>query len=75
VPVGVHFWLALIGLGIYATALMVGGTLRGMAWMQGSPFIDSVSLMAPYWTARALGGGLMFGSHLVFAYNVWRMRP
>jgi cytochrome c oxidase cbb3-type subunit 1 len=75
VPVGVHFWLALIGLTIYATSMMVGGTLRGLSWMQSAPFIDSVSLMAPYWTARALGGGLMFASHLVFAYNVWRMRP
>jgi cytochrome c oxidase cbb3-type subunit 1 len=55
--------------------MMVGGTLRGLSWMQSAPFIDSVSLMAPYWTARALGGGLMFASHLVFAYNVWRMRP
>jgi cytochrome c oxidase cbb3-type subunit 1 len=75
VPVGVHFWLALIGLTMYASALMVGGTLRGLSWLHSAPFIDSVSLMAPYWTARALGGGLMFGSHVVFAYNVWRMRP
>jgi cytochrome c oxidase cbb3-type subunit 1 len=75
VPVGVHFWFALIGLTIYASALMIGGTLRGLSWVHGAPFIDSVTLMAPYWTGRALGGSLMLLSHLVFAYNVWRMRP
>lgn len=75
VPVGIHFWMALVGVTIYAVAMMVGGTLRGLSWLHGAPFIDSVALMAPYWTARAMGGGLMFLSHLVFGYNVWRMRP
>jgi cytochrome c oxidase cbb3-type subunit 1 len=73
--VGVHFWFALIGLTIYATSLMVGGTLRGISWIHGAPFIDSVVLMVPYWTGRMIGGTLMFLSHLIFAYNVWRMRP
>ena len=31
--------------------------------------------MMPYWLWRAIGGTLMFLSHLVFAYNVWLMRP
>jgi cytochrome c oxidase cbb3-type subunit I len=73
--VGAHFWFALIGLAIYAISLMVGGTMRGLSWMHGAPFIDSVVLMAPYWTGRMIGGSLMFLSHLLFAYNVWRMRP
>jgi cytochrome c oxidase cbb3-type subunit 1 len=28
-----------------------------------------------YWLWRAVGGTLMFLSHLVFAYNVWLMKP
>jgi cytochrome c oxidase cbb3-type subunit 1 len=60
---------------VYGFAMMIGGTLRGLSWISGAPFIDSVTLMAPYWTARAVGGTLMFLSHLVFAYNVWCMRP
>jgi len=31
--------------------------------------------MVPFWLWRAVGGSLMFLSHLVFAYNVWTMRP
>jgi cytochrome c oxidase cbb3-type subunit 1 len=73
--VGAHFWLALIGLTIYAISLMVGGTLRGESWLHGAPFIDSVVLMTPYWTGRMIGGSLMVLSHLLFGYNVWRMRP
>jgi cytochrome c oxidase cbb3-type subunit 1 len=65
----------LVGLAAYAFALMIGGTARGMSWIAGAPFADSVTLMAPYWTGRAVGGVLMFLAHLVFAYNVWTMRP
>ena len=67
--VGVHFWMAFIGLFAYMISLMAGGTLRGLSWMNGGPFIESVILMQPYWVWRAIGGSLMFLSHLVFAYN------
>lgn len=69
--VGVHFWLAFIGLFAYMISLMSGGTLRGLSWIEGKPFIDSVVLMQPYWVWRAVGGSLMFVSHLVFAYNFY----
>ena len=41
--------------------------------MVGKPFIDSVILMADYWLWRAIGGSMMWLSHLVFAYNVYSM--
>ncbi len=71
--VGAHFWMALIGLLFYTIPLMIGGTLKGMAWLEGKPFIDSVVLMAPYWLWRAIGGSLMWASHLIFAYNLYYM--
>jgi cytochrome c oxidase cbb3-type subunit I len=71
--VGAHFWLALIGLMFYTIPLMIGGTLKGMMWMEGKPFIESVVLMAPYWLWRAIGGTLMWISHLIFAYNFYVM--
>ena len=76
VTVGIHFWMAFIGLLFYTIPLMIGGTMRGVMWMNGKPFIDSVSAMAPYWLWRAIGGTLMWTSHLVFAYNMYKMiRP
>ena len=71
--VGAHFWLAFLGLMFYTIPLMIGGTLRGLMWMEGKPFIESVVLMAPYWLWRAIGGSLMWLSHLLFAYNFYRM--
>ncbi|MBE7539392.1 MAG: cbb3-type cytochrome c oxidase subunit I [Opitutaceae bacterium] len=71
--VGAHFWMALIGLLFYSIPLMVGGTLRGIAWLDGVPFIETVSLMAPFWLWRAIGGTLMWLSHGIFAYNMYKM--
>ncbi|WP_255512747.1 cbb3-type cytochrome c oxidase subunit I [Flavobacterium sp. GT3R68] len=71
--VGVHFWLAFIGLLFYSVPLSIGATLRGLMWMEGKPFIDSVVLMFDFWVWRAIGGSLMFISHLIFAYNFYRM--
>src|SRR5690554_3728439 len=71
--VGVHFWMAFVGLFAYMTSLMYGGTLRGLSWIEGKPFMDSVILMAPHWLWRAIGGSLMWLSHLFFAYNIYKM--
>lgn len=71
--VGGHFWLALLGLFIYTGPLMWGGTLKGLSWLQGEPFMKSVELMAPYWVWRAVGGSLMLVSHFIFAYNLYYM--
>ena len=73
ITVGAHFWLALIGLLFYTIPLMYGGTLKGMMWMEGKPFIESVVLMAPHWLWRAIGGSFMWLSHLFFAYNIYKM--
>lgn len=71
--VGAHFWMAFIGLFAYMISMMAGGTLKGISWLDGHPFIQSVILMKKYWIWRAVGGSLMFLSHLVFAYNFYLM--
>lgn len=74
ITVGAHFWLALIGLLFYTFPLMYGSTLRGLMWMEGTKsFIESVEMMAPYWLWRAIGGSLMWLSHILFAYNFYVM--
>jgi cytochrome c oxidase cbb3-type subunit 1 len=73
VTVGIHFWLALVGMILYSIPLMIGGTLKGLLWMDGKPFMDGVVMMAPYWLWRAIGGSMMWLSHLFFAYNFYQM--
>jgi cytochrome c oxidase cbb3-type subunit 1 len=68
-----HFWMALVGSFIYIISLSIGGTFQGLDWVRGLPFIQSVVDMQPYYVWRGVGGVLMFLSHLVFAWNVWRM--
>ena len=71
--VGVHFWFSFIGVIVYVLTLTVAGTEQGISWASGNPFINSVTVAAPFWLGRAVGGTLMFLGHLLFAYNVWRM--
>jgi cytochrome c oxidase cbb3-type subunit I len=73
--VGVHFWLALVGVVIYVVALSVAGVLQGMTWVAGRSFIASIVAAEPLWLWRTVGGLLMAGSHVAFAVNVWAMRP
>jgi cytochrome c oxidase cbb3-type subunit 1 len=70
---GLHFWFATIGVTAYVLALSIAGTLQGLTWAAGNPFIASVDAAAPYWVARAVAGTMMFLSHVIFAYNVWVM--
>jgi cytochrome c oxidase cbb3-type subunit 1 len=70
---GIHFWLATVGMVVYVTALSIGGTIQGLDWIHKVPFIQSVVDMGPYWLWRSIGGSLMFLSHLVCAWNVWVM--
>ncbi len=68
-----HFWTAVVGSFIYVISLSIGGTIQGLDWMHGLPFIQSVVDMQSYYVWRGVGGLLMFVSHVVFAWNVWRM--
>ena len=55
--------------------MTIGGLLQGLSWVSGAAFIDSVTLSAPWYLTRAIGGSLMALSHLVFAWNLWCLRP
>ena len=57
--VGVHFWLALVGVIIYVTSTSVAGILQGFSWVAGEPFIASVDASASMWLWRTTGGILM----------------
>jgi cytochrome c oxidase cbb3-type subunit 1 len=54
-------------------SLSIAGTLQGLTWASGSPFVASLAAAQPYWLSRAVAGTLMFASHIAFAYNVYVM--
>ncbi len=77
--VGVHFWVATVGIVFYITAMWISGIMQGLMWraydnlgfLQYS-FIETVEAMRPYYMIRALGGFLFVLGSLVMVYNVWK---
>ncbi len=70
--VNLHFWLASIGVLIYAIALGIGGVLQGMELRNpDGSFEASVRVTLPYLVGRSVGGTLMLLSHFLFAYNIF----
>lgn len=68
-----HFWLTLVGLTIFMTSLWLAGLIQGQYWLAGgSPFIESVKAMSPYFAWRLSGGVIIGLGQLLFAYNVWQ---
>jgi cytochrome c oxidase cbb3-type subunit 1 len=72
--ISLHFWLVVIGFGIYFIWLSIGGWLQGLAMLDANkPFMQSVALTLPYLEARSIGGTLMTLGHLVFAGHFFAM--
>ena len=65
-----HYWLALIGFGVYFVFLSIGGILQGLFMLDiVQPFMESVKVTLPYLMARSIGGTMMTLAHFVFAYH------
>ncbi len=73
-----HFWLATLGIVVYAAVMWVSGIQQGLMWREYDEqgflvysFAESVAAMKPYYIVRALGGVLYLSGGLVMAWNVW----
>jgi cytochrome c oxidase cbb3-type subunit 1 len=58
-----HFWLATLGIVVYAAVLWVAGIQQGLMWREYNDqgflvysFAESVAAMFPYYVLRAIGG-------------------
>jgi cytochrome c oxidase, cbb3-type, subunit I len=72
-----HFWLATLGIVIYAAVMWVSGIMQGLMWREYDPqgflaytFAETVAAMHPYYVMRALGGGLYLAGAVVMAFNI-----
>ena len=77
--VSLHFWLATLGIVLYASAMWVSGIMQGLMWRAYDSlgfleysFAETVAAMHPFYVIRALGGGLFVVGALVMAWNVYR---
>ncbi|MCA0254979.1 MAG: cytochrome-c oxidase, cbb3-type subunit I [Proteobacteria bacterium] len=72
-----HFWLATLGIVIYAAVLWVAGIQQGLMWREYNEqgflvysFAETVKAMFPYYFLRAIGGGMYLLGGIIMAYNV-----
>jgi len=74
-----HFWLATLGIVVYAAVMWVSGIMQGLMWREYDSngflvysFAETVAAMHPYYVMRMLGGLLFLIGALIMAYNVIR---
>jgi cytochrome c oxidase cbb3-type subunit 1 len=74
-----HFWLATIGIVLYASSMWVAGIMQGLMWREVdangflvNSFADTVAAMFPMYVVRALGGILFLSGALIMCYNLWK---
>jgi cytochrome c oxidase cbb3-type subunit 1 len=72
-----HFWLATIGIVLYASSMWVTGIMEGLMWRevdeQGflvNSFADTVVAKFPMYVVRALGGMLYVAGAIIMIYNL-----
>ena len=74
-----HFWLATLGIVVYAATMWVSGIMQGLMWREYDAngflvysFAETVAAMHPYYILRAIGGAMYLGGALIMAYNLIR---
>ena len=74
-----HFWLATIGIVLYAASMWVTGIMEGLMWRevdaQGflvNSFADTVSAKFPMYVLRTFGGLLYLSGALIMVWNMWK---
>ena len=73
-----HFWLATIGIVLYAASMWVTGIMEGLMWREVdangflvNAFADTVAAKFPMYVVRGLGGAMFLTGALIMAYNLW----
>jgi cytochrome c oxidase cbb3-type subunit 1 len=74
-----QFWIQTLGVVLYFTSMWIAGITQGMMWRAHDEFgnlaysfIDTVAVLHPYFTIRAVGGTLYFVGMFLFAYNMYK---
>ncbi len=72
-----HFWLATLGIVLYAAAMWVAGIMQGLMWREYGAdgylvysFSEVVSAMIPLYLIRAAGGLLYLAGFVIMVWNI-----
>ncbi|MEA2029435.1 MAG: cytochrome-c oxidase, cbb3-type subunit I [Campylobacterota bacterium] len=74
-----QFWLQTTAVVLYFTSMWIAGITQGMMWRAVDEygnlmysFIDTVAVLQPYYTIRALAGVMYLVGFIMFAYNMYK---
>lgn len=75
-----HFWIATLGVLLYAIPMYVAGFVQGLMWQDFTPegtlvngdFLSTVDALKPYYILRSLGGLLFIIGAIMMFYNLVR---
>jgi cytochrome c oxidase cbb3-type subunit I/II len=73
-----HFWIATLGVILYAIPMYVAGFVQGLMWQEFTPegtlvnadFLKTVEALRPYYMLRSLGGLLFIVGAVMMFYNL-----
>ncbi len=74
-----QFWIQTTGIVLYFSSMWISGITQGMMWRAvdqygnlAYSFIDTVTVLHPYYTIRAIGGLLFVVGLFMWAYNFYK---
>jgi cytochrome c oxidase cbb3-type subunit 1 len=74
-----QFWIQTIAVVLYFSSMWIAGITQGMMWRAVDEygvllysFIDTVTILHPYYLIRAVGGLLYLAGFILFAYNIYK---
>ncbi|OQX74145.1 MAG: cytochrome-c oxidase, cbb3-type subunit I [Campylobacteraceae bacterium 4484_4] len=77
--VDAQFWIQTTGIVLYFSSMWIAGITQGMMWRATDQFgnlaysfIDTVTVLQPYYTIRAVGGLLYLIGVFMWAYNIYK---
>ena len=72
-----HFWIGTLGIVLYTVPMYWAGIMQSLMWKDFTPegqlkwqFLDTVTKMAPFYAARAVGGTLYLVGAVMMTYNL-----
>ena len=73
-----QFWVQTTGIVLYFSSMWIAGITQGMMWRATDQygnlaysFIDTVTVLHPYYTIRGVGGSLFLVGAIIWAFNIF----
>ena len=76
----IHFWIATLGILLYAIPMYWAGFTQGLMWQDFNPdgtlankdFLETVTQLRHYYIMRAVGGGLFIVGSILMSINLFK---